>query len=272
MPVENLPDLPSMAFDLISQHISPDASWIPLIVTGIIGLAGLLFMIKGARLAPILAAAVFAVVGGVAGSTLTGVVALPLWLAVGAGGVVGLVLGIVLFKFWLAALVGVCLIIAGLGVYSGQVLRGPLQEYLAAGLDRQQQLVTLPTAGDGVAEPASWQAEVAGAWTHLSRHVPNFQPSIFAIVASTGLAGLVFGLLLPKVARAFWAASFGTILLLVAVQALVQTYWPAAAAWMAQWGLWVVGVPWCASLVYNLADIHERPRKTAPAEEKKATA
>ena len=255
-------NLPNVILDAISQHIPPEAAWIPTLMLAVTAFLGVMFMVKGARLAPALSAIVFALVGGVMGTFLPGLLGTPLWPTVFVSGAAGLVLGLLLFKVWLAVLVGVCLASAGLSVYSGRVLREPLSEYLAAGLDTQQQLVTLPAAVDGSVEAPSPGEELGRLWSYLAENVESFETSFFAIVISTGLAGLIFGLALPRAARSFVAATLGTGLLLLAAGAFTRTYWPAGVDLLNQWGLLTAGVLWCAALVYNIADQRPaRPRK-----------
>jgi hypothetical protein len=265
-------DFPSMLSDAMKHHIPPGSEWLPMAIAVAVALVGLVFMVKGARLAPLLAAIVFGGLGGVAGPCLAHLISAPLWPTVAASSAAGLVLGLVLFRLWLAILVGACLSLASLGLYTEQVLRHPLNNYLASGLDREQQLVTLPEAQPAGAAAATWQSELGGVWSHLSTNVPHFQASFFAIVISTGLAGVLFALLFPKVARAFWAASLGTGLLLLAVYGLAQLRWPAARDWINQWGLILFGVLWCISILYNLVDIQGVRLRKTPAADKRAAA
>lgn len=270
MPVNNLP---SMILDAVSRHLPAGAAWLPIAAAVIMGGFGLLFMIKGARLAPVLAALVFALVGGGAGPFVANLTNAPLWPVVAGCGLVGLFLGVLLFRVWLAVLVGACLILTTLTIYAGQVLRDPLNAYLSTGFDREQQLVTLPEPGDAGAAATAWTVEVSRLWNHLSANVPNFQVSFMVLVLSAGVAGLVFGLVFPKLARAIWAASFGIGLLLVGVYGALYAAWPAAIPAVNQWGPIVGGVLWALAVVYNLADIGLFARKPAPAPEPaKATA
>jgi hypothetical protein len=262
-----------MFLDTIKEHIPPGADWMPLAAASVIAIIGLVFMVKGARLAPILAALIFAGLGALFGPLLSNWFGTPLWPSVAGAGAAGLLLGIVLFRLWLALLVGACLTLAALAVYGGQTLREPLNGYLSAGLDREKQLVTLPDAGSPLAPSTDWQKEAAGLWSYLGQNVPNFQNSVWAIMASAGLAGLIFGLLMPKLARAFWAASLGTALLAAAVSAVIHLRWPAATPWLQRDGLIVAAVLWAISLAYNWADVHDvRLKKPAPADAKKAPA
>ena len=267
----NMNDLPGMLLDTLKEHVPPGAEWAPLVAAAVTAAIGLVLMVKGARLAPALAALACAGLGGAAGPFAAPLLGTPLWPTVIASGAIGLILGVVFFRIWLGVLVGAFLMLAATGVYGGQVLREPLNAYLSAGLDREKQLVTLPQADGAVAQRLDWQQEAAGLWSYLGENVPNFQASFYAVVISTGLAGLIFGLLLPKLSRAFGAASLGTVLLALAACAAVQLRWPEEAARLVQWGPLVAGVLWVLSLVYNWLDVHgARPKKRAAAEPKHA--
>ncbi len=251
----------AMILETVRQHVTPETGWIPVLVIGVTGLAGLVLMAKGARLAPALAAALFGLVGAVAGGLLPRFVGTPFWPTVAVSGVVAAILGVLLFRVWMAILVAACLVVPALGFYGGRVLREPVNAYLAAGLDRQNRLVTLP---DAPAQHPNWQAELSGLWAHLSQTVPSFQVSVFAITISTALAGVIFGLLLPKLARAFWAASFGTLLVMLAFGAVAELYWPTASPWLQRWGLPAATAVWALALLWNFADIQGlRPKKAA---------
>ncbi|MEW6198928.1 MAG: hypothetical protein AB1601_09725 [Planctomycetota bacterium] len=251
MPASNLPTL---ILDAAARHLPDGAAWILIAAGAVVGGIGLLFMVKGARLAPMLAALVVAAFGAGAGPVVSNLTHAPLWPVVAGCGVVGLGLGVLLFRVWLAILVGLCLAGAGLSIYTGQVLRDPLNAYLTSGLDREQQLVTLPTPGDAGGSP-TWTAEATQLWNHLTGNVPNFQASFFALVLSTAVGGFILGLAFPRLARAFWAASFGTGLLLSGVYGVLHAGWPAGLPWVNQWGPMVAGVMWGISMVYNLVDL-----------------
>lgn len=271
-----LDDLPSKLLDTLTQHLPPGSAWVPVAGAGVAAALGLLLMVKGARLAPMLAGVVFAFLGGLAGSFLPQLAGVPLWPAIILSAVVGLVVGIVLFRVWFALLVAGCLILGSLTLYGVQVLRGPLNDYFAAGLDEHAGLVTLPPPGDGAVEPGGQPEALAGLaplWSYLGQHVPAFHTSLLAISIATGLSGLVFALLLPRAARAFWAATLGTALFLPALYAVAHACWPAAASWLAHWGLIIAALLWSASLVYNLTDIiGVRPRKPPAEHANKAAA
>ena len=263
MPID-INNLPATLLQAVNEHVPSGAAWIPVAVLAGLAALGLILMAKGARLAPWFAALILGGVGAGAGSAIAGAAGTPLWPTVAACGVVGLALGIVLFRIWLALLVSTCLIIAALGVYGAQQLREPLNAYLSRGLDVQKQEVTLPGAPETEAARTTAQAELSGLWSHLTATVPTFQSSFYTILALAGLAGLVIGFVTPKIARAFWAATIGTALAMVAAYGLVQSCWPAGSAWLGQWGLIVAAVLWGMSLVCNWADVHGlRPKKPA---------
>jgi hypothetical protein len=188
-------------------------------------------------------------------------------------GALGLALGFGLFRFWLALLVAFCLIGAALSFYGGQVLHEPLNEYLSQGYDAQNELVTLLEPEEALPAQPNWREELSGIWAYLGERVPQFQTSFVAIVLTTGLAGLLFGLLLPKTARAVWAATAGLGLFLPAVYVLLRQYAPSAAGWLEHGGLIVAALLWSGSLVYNLADMHEkRPKRQGEARGRPAEA
>jgi hypothetical protein len=265
-------NIPQMLLDTVKEHIPPGSEWMLLAAIGVVALVGVVFMTKGARLAPVLAALLFAGLGGLAGPLVSTLLSAPLWPVVAGCCAAGLLLGVVLFRLWLALLVSASLALVAMAVYGGQVLRDPLNSYLSAGLDSEKQLVTLPDAGSPLAPSSHWEKEVAGLWSYLGEHVPNFQSSVWAIVGSTGLAGLFFGLLLPKLARAFWAASTGVALLFLAVGTVVQLRWPSYVPWLWREGLVVAAGLWMVSLAFNWVDVRGVRLKKKGAPAAKATA
>lgn len=266
-------ELPGMLLKTAQEHIPSGAAWVPFALLAGLAAVGLLLMTKGARLAPGIAAMALAGTGGAAGTVLPQLIGTPFWPTVIVAGTVGLILGILLFRLWLAVLVAGCLVVAALGVYSGKSLREPLNAFQSRGLDIQSQEVTLRPAGEVVAAGTQPAAQLAELWSYLSATVPNFQSSFFTIIGASGLAGLVFALFLPYLARAFWAATLGTGLFSLAAYGLVQTQWPAGTAWVNQWGLIAIGVLWAISIVFNLADVHGvRLKKRAAAAPKAAAA
>ena len=259
---------PVSLWDALTQHLSPDAAWVPVGGALLAALVGLLFLVKGARLAPILAALVFAALGALGGTVLAYVLSLPFWPAVIVATTIGLVLGVVLFRLWFALLVAGCMIAGGLSVYSGNVLQPALREYQVRGLQpgAPDGAVTLPQAPTTSPATAAWHTELGNLWSYLDGRVPAFRTNLYTIVIVTGLAGLAFGLLLPRAARAFWAATTGTLLFVPAVLAVAHTSSPDVAAWLVLRAQLCAAVLWSMSFIYNLADVLDwRPKKTAPA-------
>jgi hypothetical protein len=269
MPVDQIPTL---LLDALRQHIPSGATWLPLAGMVVSGAMGVLFLVKGAKLAPWLAAAALALLGAGGGTYVAHLFGAPSGLSAAIGGLAGLVLGYLLFRVLLALLVAGCLVSVALTLYSTNVLRGPVDQYLTRGFDAQTQQISLQSVDAAIAAPITPQAELAGLWNHLTQSVPNLQLSIAAIVLSTGVAGMVFGLLLPKLARAFWAASFGAALLGVASYALVHTQWPQCQPHFRQWGVIALLAVWIVSLLFNVADMHGgvRLRKSASHPQKPA--
>ena len=226
---------------------------------------GLLLLLRGARWAPGLAALTFLGIGGWAGSFLAGAVGTPFWLTVGVVGVVGCVLGVVMFRFWQALLLAACCVVAGLSVYYARDLTPDVQNWVSA-TGAELDLIALQPPGTVVGEGRpSALAELGSLWTHLDQQVPNFATTVWALVASIGLAGLVFGLLLPRASRALWAATLGTVFLGVGGTLLLKQFEPGAYDWLLAdnaraWA--IVGVVWLASFVLNLLTCrHRKPSK-----------
>ncbi len=260
-------DLPAKLLDTITQHLPTGSDWMPLAGVIVMGVVGLVFMVKGAKLAPVLAAIAFAGLGAVTGLILSHSLPVPPWPLIVVTGTVGLLLGIVLFRLWFALLVAGCLVAAALSLYGGNVLQPALNDYPVRGLQPSDTgvEVTLLEPGTALVTIPPWNEELANLWSYLGQTVPTFQTSFYTIVIMSGLAGLVFALLLPKAARAFWAATVGTGLFLPAVYALMHSHWPSGASWLAQHGLFVAAVIWSISLIYNLADVlNWSPKKPAP--------
>ena len=96
--------------------------------------------------------------------------------------------------------------------------------------------------------------------------MPNLQVSLVAIAASTGLAGLVLGLLLPWLSRAMVATTTGTIAFVIGLYALVHLVgWGEHLNQVTDWYLTGLGTIWLLSLVVNLFDGRSGRRQPAPA-------
>lgn len=249
--------------DGITQHFPNNQLWVPWVGVSIMLVLGLVLLVKGARLAPKLLALSFLLVGGVAGSHVAQRFQLPFWPIVASAGVVGAVLGFVMFRFLLALFLAGCGVVGSLAAYGVNVLNKPLSNY-APGYNGDQ-LIELPSADASASTP--W-TELGNIWSYLSAHpdVSNFQQSFWAIVLSTGLAGLMVGLLLPKASRALWAATAGV--LFVGLGSFVffdrldsQIMDPLLQNPKLAWG--IVGGVWLVSFVLNFRDMRDRrPRIT----------
>ena len=262
-------ELLQMAFDTIKPHIPPDAAWIPTASIAVLGVLGLLLLVRGAKLAPAVAGLTFLGLGALGGSFLAPAVATPLWPTAGVVGLIGLGLGLIFFRFWLAVLVAGCFAGGALTLYTGKVLAPHLSNYtssnlnVAAGDDVLLQ-IGLPEAGDVATAADSGWAELGHLWTYLTGVVPSFQASFWAIVLSTALAGLVFGLLLPKAARALLAATVGTVCFFTAGVALLDANWPSTLAELKSLGTWswvIVAGVWALALLLNLRSLRKKPQK-----------
>lgn len=260
-------------FKTLTERLKlPDGyEWAPLVSFGLVTALGLLLLIRGARWAPAFAALAFLGIGAGAGSFLSHAIGTPMWPTVGVVGVVGFVLGLVMFRFWQAVLLASCFMIAGLSVYYVRVLTPEVQNWLSA--TPQSGVITLRDAGSVVGENHSTAlTEFKSLWTHLDQNVPDFAPTTWILLLSTGLAGLIFGLLLPGVSRALWAASLGTLFFGIGLTGALSRFAPGALDWLKTnhgWAWAIVGLIWMASLALNLATgrrqkASEQPKKSAP--------
>ena len=250
-------NLPQLVINAITQHFPVNQLWLPYTAMGVTTLLGLILLFKGARLAPKLLALTLFGAGAIGGSFVAKHWALPFWPVVGSGAVIGMVLGFALFRPLLAGSIAACAIIGSLGAFGVNKLHGPLNAY---GTLKNPLDVTIQAANPTPTTP--WM-ELEKLWGYLSSHpdVPNFQQSFWAIVISTGLAGLLFGLLLPRASRALWAATAGVLLLGVGLYQAAERFSPqlldplmknAQAAWI------IVGAVWLVSLLINWRDLREK--------------
>ena len=264
----NANELAQRLFETVTQHVPPGAHWVAPAGLATLTLIGIVMMVRGAKLAPAFAALAFLGLGGVGGSFLADWVALPVWPTMGVIGVVGLIIGLTLFRFWQAALLAACCAGGALSVYYVQVLQPHAASFVYG---NPGALVTVPEPGAVLVEStaASVTASAAASasqvlsqlWSHLSANVSSFQTNFMLILSSAAIAGLVFGWLLPRASRALWGASLGTIFFLAGLMALLQMFAPTAAAWLTSRGPWswaVLSAVWAASLIYNLVTCREK--------------
>ncbi len=255
-------------FKTLTEHLKmPEGfEWAPLAGFGLATAFGLMLLLRGAKWAPALAAVTFLGIGGCVGSFLTQAIGTPLWPSVAIVGALGFVLGLVMFRFWQAILLATCFMIAGLSVYYVRVLTPEVQNWVSAG--PQAGMITLREAGTVVGENQSTAlAEFKNLWSHLDRNVPDFSTTTWILLLTTGLAGLIFGLLLPGVSRALWAASLGTLFFGIGVTAGLSHFAPSTLDWLKSnhgWAWGIVGVIWLFSLGLNLANCRrKKPDKDA---------
>ena len=255
-------------FETLTEHLKlPEGyEWAPLAASGLVTAFGLMLLLRGAKWAPGLAAVTFLGIGGCVGSFLSQAIGTPLWPTVGIVGVLGFVLGLVMFRFWQAVLLATCFMVAGLSVYYARVLTPEVQNWISAG--PQSGVITLRDPGSvvGESQPGAL-AEFGSLWAHLDQNVSKFSVTTWTLILSTGLAGLIFGLLLPGISRALWAASLGTIFFGIGLTAALSRFAPTPLDWLKTnhgWAWGIVGVIWLFSLALNLASC--RRRKPAKAE------
>ena len=268
------PELLFALFETFTEHIKlPEGyGWAPIAGLSAATGFGLLLLLRGARWAPGLAAVTFLAIGGLGGSFLVRAIGTPFWPTVGVAGVLGFVLGLVMFRFWQALLLATCCIIAGLSVYFVRSLHPEVANWHAS--LAESGLVTLPPAGTiaGDNRPSAL-AELNSLWQHLDANVPSFATTSLVLVLSTGLAGLIFGLLLPRASRALWATSLGTLTFGVGATALLKQFAPDALDWLLADNLraWViVGIIWLLSLGLNLATCRRKSEKKSSQEKASA--
>lgn len=266
-------ELATQLLDALVRHMPTGAAWIPFAVAGGFAAFGLIFLLRGARLAPYVVGLAAAAGGGVGGLRCAALLALPDWPVAAAGALLGLLLGLALFRLWLALQVAAMLVLIALGAYGTRLLE-PLSTFTSQGLDTRapDPLVTL--AGPLATNPSedTWQAQLAALWKHLVEQVPSFELNIAVVVAAAGLAGLVFAGLLPRLARSFWAATLGTLLTILGALTLVQVRQPA----LLQKGhtAWLIGALsiWAISAIWNALDlIGPCPKKAPPPADRAAS-
>ncbi len=247
--MESFDQLLTTALETVRQHAPQQAAWLPPAVAGGVILVALVLMTRGARLAPVLVSVLFLGLGAWTGWFASQLLLTPFWPTVIATSLVGAAVGAVLAKLWMAVLLAGAFIAAALTLYSVQVIAPNIDG--ASTVDVYA--VQLPTVAEGpVAETAD--AVLLRIWQRLAAEVPNFRTSIWAILLSLGLAGLIFGLLLPKVTRVLLTSTAGTLLLLASGWVVLKTNWPEAVSGVESLGAWgwaVITGPWLLSLLVN---------------------
>lgn len=225
--------------EAVWQHVPVGADWLPAVwITGL-GLAGVILLLRGARLAPAVAGLGFAALGMASGVYLSKAIAVPLWPSVVCLGLVGGLLGVLLFRLWLALFLTVVLTFAGGSVYYVRVLTPYVAGYTSKGWNPQTNLNSLNPASDEPRQaPVSTAEEFKQFHRYLSESVPGFNSTSLKIVGVSGGLSLLLALLLPWTARSLWAALVGTGLLAVFVLQSLVHFWPEGLTMLMRIGPW----------------------------------
>lgn len=254
-------------FDTIVQHVRMPAGFesAPTVGLAVVAVLGVLMLMRGARWAPGLAAITLLAVGAAGGALLGAAIGTPIGPTAGAGGVLGCILALAMFRFWQAAMLGVCAAAIGVVAYAFR-LTPAIGAWLERGLD--DGLVTLRPAGAVVADSGSSWSEVQSLWNHLVASVPSFQLNMGLLLGAGALSGFLLGWFLPRFARALWAATLGVLLLGIGATGLLKLYAPGQLDWMlandrVAWA--TVGGFWLVGLGYNLLTARKLAQKQAPA-------
>ena len=258
------------AFEAATRHIPDSDAWMAYAGVGLLALFGIVLMVRGAKLAPFMAACAFLGVGGLGGSFVAAWAHTPVWATIIITAAIGFGLGLVLFRFWLATLVAACFAGAALSLYSWKVISPEMVNYASRNLD-DEGWVTLAGADEPFIAAPSTEEEFGQMWSYLTEQIPSFQASVWAIVISTGLAGLAVGLLLPRLSRALFASTAGLLCAGFASFTTLKAVWPEALGWLKTQWPWTWGVLiviWALSLLFNFVSVRaKRPKKKAADDE-----
>lgn len=248
------------------QIALPDQwQWAPVAGLGVLAVAGLMMMLRGARWAPGFAGVAFLAIGGLGGQFLGNAIGIPIWPAIVVGGLAGLFVGVWAFRLWQAVMLAACCIVAATSVYYVRTLEPEVRNWVAPSVQVAAAEFALPDAGTVVGEerPTAVQ-ELTGLWNHLTANVDGFEGTIWTLALITGLAGLLFGLFLPNLSRSLWAATLGVVTTGVGVTGLLQQYSPDAYAWLladAQRAWAIVIAAWIVSVLLNWRGVRKKSKK-----------
>lgn len=251
---------------MMRTHIQlPDGlAWAPAAAAAVTLVFGLITVMRGARWAPGLMATGFSVLGGVGGYLLAGQIATPPWLAAAIVAVAGGVIGVLFFRIWQAGLLACAAMGLAVGVFAVQSLTPEIHAW-TQGAAPDDVAFELRPAGSVVGDQQPGMGEqVASLWEHLGANVPGFRAKLVSVLVASGLAGLIFGLLLPRASRALWVSSSGTLMLGLGAAGLLQQFAPARIDWLVQnphWGWAGLGLVWVAAFAYALSTVRVRPPK-----------
>lgn len=256
----------STTLSTLQQHVPGNLNWVPVASAGGVALIGLILLWKGARLAPFIAGLAVLTAGLGGGAAIAGSFHTPLVPTLVTTGLVGFVLGMMLFRLMQAAFLAACLVGVALSIYYVRDLSGHLHNYTSSNLTGTD--VTLLEPGQAAIGQTITQ-RAADIWQYLGQQVPNFHANFWTLVVATGLTGLLLGWLLPRVTRAACASTFGVGLLFVGAASALQMQSPEmfnqaqqwTAANMGPWSWAPLGLLWLGGLVHNF----RQGRKTATA-------
>ena len=241
------------------QHLSAGYAWTPWMTSAAVIFGAVIVLLKGARLVRWIISGGFLVAGGWAGAEIAHRAALPFWPTMLITAAVAVIVGALLARLWLAVMLAGCAAGGSLALYYAKVLDPVLRRFNDEGV------ATVTLAEPGEATTALGGIVSRAQWEFLSANVSHLQMSLMAIVISTMLAGLVFGLLLPRFSRAVSAATAGTLALLVGVYGLSHLLgWQDQLLQLGSWTWFATGGVWLFSLLYNLLDEHRATRRAQP--------
>lgn len=255
-------DFIDMGLGMARQYVSNDYAYAPHGISLLVAIGALFILWRGARMIALMTTLVFIGVGLVAGHNAAIQFNLPLWPITVLGGAVGLALGAMLVKLWLAMLLAACFAAISFGVYTVKVIGPQYSNFMSQ--PKLQSGFHVPSASDSAPTTDAPQQF----WNYLIEHVPQVQLSIGAVLLSGALAGLVIGLALPKTSKAIAAATLGSLTLASGLYAVAFFFHQAAQ--VKTWGWYPaagLGVVWLISLLLNINDQRlPRVQKKEPVE------
>ncbi len=232
---------------LAHHYLAGLYSWAPAAASACLLVGAALILWRGAQLAPLIAAGVGVYGGSELGAALSGWFGWPMLPTAIAAAIVGGAFGIVLTKVLVAAFLGLCAALVGVGVYAGQVLYPVYLDY-ARGEDLQ---VSLPAADAAPAGNVLWVVP-QGLWDYLNANTTALQFSLGVITLATLGAGLAFGMLMPRLARAVTAATAGAMLLVIGLfSASELTGMRERLLSLGPWTWAALAVVWAIALLSN---------------------
>lgn len=259
-------DLYTAGWKAILEHLPSQQAGLTAALFGLVCIGGLALLWRGAKLAAPSIVLLVGMAAALFGVPLANWAATSVPLTSAVCGVAGLIIGGLMFRFWLSVIVAACFVAISLGVYTDRVLSPHLHAYFSRNYDAQGGLVTLPGESSSLAAapPAGW-AVVSDVWRFLGQNVQQFELSFAAIVLVMGIAGLLVGWKMPNFSRAIGAATLGTGATFVSLTALLDWYWPSLLAQLQSLGNsgWlIVAAVWLLSLWGNYRSI--TPKKKNP--------